>query len=169
MPVNILIFAVLLALCLFLSFREWRRYRAGSTTQFAFAAQVVCVGLCILMLMNMADENMRTDFAGRAVRESIAHLRAGNMPDLDPAIHLMEKDMIAQYKGRSFPDGYTVKFLGGVKDFAVAEVDFANGERVGIHLRDVRTGPRWWPPFFATPNFKVSLLIVTSEAPKASG
>jgi hypothetical protein len=169
MTIDMLIFAVLLVLCLFLSVKEWRQYRAGNTTQFAFVAQVVCAGLCILVMMNVADRNMRTKFAERTVKETIEHLRAGNMPDLDPAIHLMDKDMIAECKGRPFPTNYTLKFLGEAKDFAVVEVEFANGEMVEIRLRDVRTGPQWWPPFFATPNFKVSLLVVTAEAPKASG
>ena len=163
MQPDILIFALLLLLCLFLSVREWRRYRAGSTTQFAFLAQVVCVILCVFMLLNVADENMRTKYAERAVAESIAHLRAGNMPNLDPAIHLVQKDMIAEYKGHPFPESYSVTFLGGIKDFAVADVQFSNGEKMGVHLRDVRTGPKWWPPFFAAPSFKVSLLILASE------
>jgi hypothetical protein len=168
MPLNVMFFAPLLVLCLCLSIREWLRYRAGKSTQFVFVAQIVCFFLCLFALITMLDENMRTDYAKQAVDECIAHLRAGNMPELDPAIHFVEKDMIAEYKGRPFPEQYTVKFLGGVKEFAVAEAQFANGERMSLNLHDVRKGPRYWPPFFATPEFRASLIILISndEAPK---
>ena len=169
MPIDMLVFALLLLICLFLSVREWSRYRAGGTTQFAFMAQVVCVILCTFMLLNAADEHMRTTYANRAIADSIARLRAGNMPDLDPAIHFMQKDMIAEYKDHPFPENYTVKFLGGIKDFAVADVQFSNGEKMGIHLRDLRTGSKWWPPFFAAPAFKVSLMVLASDEQKPSG
>ncbi len=166
MPISITLFALLLVLCLSLSIREWRRYRAGNTTQFAFIAQVVCVILCIFAVLSIADENMRRTQAERVIGESVTHLRAGNMPDLDPTIHLMQKDIVTQYKGHAFPESYTVNFLGSIRDFAIADVDFSNGEKLTVHLRDTRQGPRWWPPFFAMPAFKVSLMILVTEDQK---
>ncbi len=161
MALNVAIFGPLFVLCAIFSFREWLRWRRHRTTAYYLAGELVCTLLCAIVLLNVADERWRTVQAERCVRDAVRQLQSGNLPDLDPDTPKVFRDMMAAYKGGEFPKDYTFEFVGSVTNHAIAEVTFPKGKKLRVELRDISKSKMAWPPLFATPQFKVALLLLS--------